>query len=232
MHTNYTCIHSIISPTAGHCQPRPRAYVPLPNPAVLLPVRCCCLLACFLACLLLPLMLPTGGALLQRPGRLPFRHVSVIEGRNLAHPPGLPRRVQPAAQNAQARRGGTEHSVLCSFAMSAEMSGLPSSTPCPLGAGPRESARRASSSSSSSLPPFPACLLRTCITYNYGLAYHSRTRTRLSRSLAATIRGRPRFREGLIKVLSESSSTAHLLRSRRGMRFVTETEGHDTRGES
>lgn len=144
------------SATAGHCRasvnPGPDVR-PSPDPSN----------SAAASCLLLPPLLPTGGVLLQRPGRLPFRHVSVIQGRNLAHPPGLPRRVQPASPRHKTHRHdrgghGARRTLFVRYVCRNVGTAFCST---PAWARPRENARRASSLlPPPSLPCRHACCAR------------------------------------------------------------------------
>lgn len=137
------------TPRPGFCRASVNpAPCSLPNPSIC-PLRCC-------RCLLL--MLLTGGYHLQRVRVRPSRHVSVIEGRNLA------RLDRSSAWVHLARPVHMAHGVTAYFfslllCLSAEMSGLP---PAPLPHGPGHVRARAEP-----LPPphspCPACLLCTCI---------------------------------------------------------------------
>lgn len=137
---------------------------------------CCALLACACCCCCCS---PVGTAC-NGPGAPPSRHVSVIEGRNLAALDHSSARVQCACTRTCTHTG---HGAQRKFPFFPLLLCLKKCRDClcstPLGPGHVRARAEPPPSSSSLLPPLsrPA---RHATVYNYGLAYHSRTRTRLS----------------------------------------------------
>lgn len=182
---------------------------------------CCALLACACCCCCCS---PVGTAC-NGPGAPPSRHVSVIEGRNLAALDHSSARVQCACTRTCTHTG---HGAQRKFPFFPLLLCLKKCRDClcstPLGPGHVRARAEPPPSSSSLLPPLsrPA---RHATVYNYGLAYHSRTRTRLSclSVWLAAFRGGPRSRHPHVCRVELSCSSAHLRCSRRGMHFVTKT---------